>query len=315
MKGGIRVVKTTLTDELMVRLEEEGMRGRLVSVQHVQDLHEEIDGRKKDGLLDEKLYEAYLNWFDFRLPDDMPDAQSLIVVAVPQDQVPVTFSLDGKDLSLIVPPTYCYSTDEPVRKLLLNILKSKGYDLIKAALPLKLLAVHSGLARYGVNNIAYVDGMGSFCRLVAFYTDLPCERDTWVESRSMAHCENCSACYKTCPSGAIDQNRFLVRAERCITFLNEKPGGVPFPAWVDPSWHNCVVGCLRCQKKCPMNRDRVSSFEKEVTFSQVETTQIIEGTSRDDLPVETARKLEELCIINYLNELPRNLSALFARYK
>jgi len=108
---------------------------------------------------------------------------------------------------------------------------------------------------------------------------------------------------------------WLIFKSLCITFLNEKPGDVPFPEWVDPSWHNCVVGCLRCQKKCPMNRDRISSLENEVTFSQVETTQILEGTSRDDLPTETTRKLEELCLINYLNELPRNLSALFARHK
>jgi epoxyqueuosine reductase len=36
-------------------------------------------------------------------------------------------------------------------------------------LPLKSLAVRSGLAAYGRNNVCYVPGMGSFLELVGLY--------------------------------------------------------------------------------------------------------------------------------------------------
>jgi epoxyqueuosine reductase len=38
---------------------------------------------------------------------------------------------------------------------------------------LKRLAVRSGLARYGRNNVTYVEGMGSFLELSASLTDMP----------------------------------------------------------------------------------------------------------------------------------------------
>jgi len=54
-------------------------------------------------------------------------------------------------------------------------------------------------------------------------------------------CQTCQACLRACPTGAIAVERFLVRAERCVTFRNEKPGSVPFPAWVNPTWQNCLA--------------------------------------------------------------------------
>ena len=33
--------------------------------------------------------------------------------------------------------------------------------------------------------------------------------------------------------------------------MNESLG--PLPSWVEPGWHTCAVGCLRCQQACPEN--------------------------------------------------------------
>jgi len=188
-------------------------------------------------------------------------------------------------------------------------------------LPVKLLAVRSGLGAYGKNNICYVPGMGSFHRLVAFYSDLPCPEDNWQELQMLERCQNCSACVRHCPTGAIPSaqlrtgtsERFLLRAERCITFHNERAGDFPFPAWLDPSWHNCLVGCLDCQRICPQNKDFLEWVEEGAEFSREETALLLEGVPLDQLPAETGRKLEQLDLIEYFDALPRNLRVFFAR--
>jgi len=96
------------------------------------------------------------------------------------------------------------------------------YQIARMALPLKILAVRSELASYGKNNISYIPGMGSFYRLIAFYSDFPCQEDIWLEPQMMKHCHNCSACLDNCPTGAITSGGFLLHAERCITFHNER---------------------------------------------------------------------------------------------
>jgi epoxyqueuosine reductase len=52
-------------------------------------------------------------------------------------------------------------------------------------------------------------------------------------------------------TGAIDDDRVLLHGERCLTVLNENPG--EWPAWLPPSAHNCIIGCLLCQRPCPAN--------------------------------------------------------------
>jgi epoxyqueuosine reductase len=240
----------------------------------------------------------------------MSGARSLIVVAVPQPQFRIIFTWKGKRVPVIVPPTYLYSreTDKQVEDLLAEILVPAGHHVARATVPKKLLAVRSGLGEYGKNNISYVRGMGSFHRLVAFYSDFPCQEDNWRESQMMESCQNCYACLRNCPTDAITSERFLLHAERCITFHNERPGDVPFPAWLDPSWHNCLVGCLRCQSICPENKDFLPWVEEREGLSQDEITLLREGVPLDQLPAATVTKLEQLDLVEDVGILPRNLS-------
>jgi len=304
-----------MDQELFSQLEEQGYRGRIVSIDHLDELREEIEGRHEQGLFDEEFYQKHLSWFAFALPDSLPEVKSLIVVAVPQLQYRIVFTWKGEPRPFLIPPTYVgyNDTKNQIEKLLAEAVEPQGYGVERAKLPEKLLAVRSGLAAYGRNNISYVPGMGSFQEPVAFFSDLPCEDDTWQEAQMMDACENCAACLRSCPTGAINSDRFLLHAERCLTFHNEQPGDVSFPKWIDPAWHNCLVGCLLCQKVCPQNKEFVNWVEDGAQFSEEETVLILEGVPFDQLPADTSAKWKHLGLDEDYDIYPRNLKVLLDR--
>ena len=125
----------------------------------------------------------------------------------------------------------------------------------------------------------------------------------------MDSCKNCSACMKACPTGALARDRFAVHAERCLTFVNELT--TPLPDWVRSEWHNCLIGCMKCQAICPRNKPFMSLFEDRAEFTTQETEAILKQTTFTDLPDTTKQKLRisELGD-DYYETLGRNLSAL-----
>jgi epoxyqueuosine reductase len=298
--------------KLLRRLEERGYRGRVVAIHRLRDLQEEIESRHRADLFDERFYRQRLTGFTFEPPKGLPEARSLIVVAAPQPQIRFTFTWDEERVGLVVPPTYLHwqETDGQIEDLLARVLAPAGYQVAQIALPKKLLAVRSGLTAYGRNNVTYVPGMGSFYRLAAFASDLPCPADGWQEAAMMERCQTCRACLHNCPTGAITAERFLLHAERCITFHNEEPGDVPFPAWMDPAWHNCLVGCLHCQSVCPENKEVLASVEDGAEFTAEETALLLDGVSLDRLPAAMAERLQRWDLVDLLDVLPRNLQVL-----
>jgi epoxyqueuosine reductase len=307
----------TMETHLAEKLDERGYHGRVVSLRHLSELRDEIQTRCVDGSLDQTFYDECLSEFDFNPPEEMPDARSLIIAAVRQAQIRFTFTWNDAQVELMVPPTYLHwqRTNRQVGDTLAEILRPAGYRVAEASVPKKLLAVRSGLAVYGRNNISYIDGMGSFHRLAAFYSDLPCDTDNWQEPRMMERCQACTVCLNHCPTGAITDQRFLLQAERCIVFHNEHPTDVPFPRWLDSSWHNCLVGCMLCQTTCPENRDFLESVEDGAAFSSEETTLLLEGRPPDQLPPRTVEKLKQSDLIDLLDVLPRNLRVLLDKLK
>lgn len=223
--------------ELLLHLVKHGYRGRIVSIQRLPELKSHVEQCRRQGLFDTEFYQERLAWFDFRIPDNMPKAKSIIVVAVPRPQSQVIFTWKGERRALILPPTYMAykEINRQTEDLVAKFLNLRGYQVKPTSLPLKLLAVRSGLGEYGRNNICYVPGMGSFLQLVGVYSDLPCSKDEWREPQMMERCRHCEACRRSCLTGAVPSDRFLLRAERCIVFHNERKGDIPFPAWIDPS--------------------------------------------------------------------------------
>jgi epoxyqueuosine reductase len=301
-------------NEVFAELRKRGYQARVVSIRHLQSIQAEIAERRQQGLLDKDFYKDRLSWFKFLPPEDFV-AASLIVVAVPRPQSQAIFKWKGGRLPLILPPTYTAydETSKAIGGLLSELLGRKGYRATQTALPLKVLAVRSGLASYGRNNITYIPGLGSFLQLVAVYSDLPCEIDTWREPAMMKACEKCTRCREACPTGAIPSDRFLLRAERCIVYHNEKPGGVPFPNWLKPSWHNCIMGCMHCQRACPVDQKFLDWIGVKEEFSEAETKLFLEGAKLDELPEATAKKLGHLGLAGDIDRFPRNLRVFYER--
>ena len=298
-----------MEEQLLLQLEQRGCQGRIVPIRHLADLQEEIEAHYREGRIDQAVYQEHLTVLNFSLPDSLPGASSLIVVAVPLPPTRFTFIWNGKPVPLLVPPTYLrwWETNKRVADLLGKVLTPRGYRTVEAVLPKKLLAVRSGLGAYGKNNICYVPGMGSFLGLTVFFSDLPCPEDNWQDLRMMESCQDCSACLHNCPVGAITSERFLLHAERCITFHSERLNEIPFPSWFDPAWHTCLVGCMRCQRICPQNKEFLEWVEPGAEFSEEETALFLQATPFDRLPAATAEKLKQGDLVGLVDVFPRNL--------
>lgn len=295
-------------DKVLRQLKAIGCDARIVAAAHVDELSKEIEESKRLGHLCDDLYQERLTFFVFNPPESLQNHKSIIVVAAPQPHVQFSFIWNGKARRCAVPPTYSASINGYVQKIIKKVIEREGYHLEPTALPLKLLAVRSGLATYGKNNITYVDGMGSYHRLMAFYSDLRCTSDSWRPSTMMERCVKCSACLKGCPTQAIDHERFLLRAERCLTYHNESLKDVP--GWIQSSWHHCIVGCLACQSICPENKRIKGWVEIAGSFSQEETEVLMRHTPVNHLPARVKDQLQRSGLLEYLEILPRNLNLL-----
>jgi epoxyqueuosine reductase len=314
MLGGVEPMIDAAETQIQRTFADRGWAGRLVPAHHRRDLWDELTSRRDAEEIDAALFEEGISFFSGLAGPAEPDVRSMLVVAVPDRMAEVHFAWQGREVAVTVPPTYLQGwrgIDAEVQRVLSAAIAEADHRILgPATFPRKLLAARSGLARYGRNNITYVEGMGSFHRLVALYTSVEPAGDPWQEPEMMQSCESCHACLSACPTGAITDERFLVHAERCLTFWNEKPGDVPFPEWIDPAAHNQLVGCMVCQAVCPRNAGRFQTVEHGPSFTEQETEILLRGVSIGELPQETVAKLEQHDLVAYVGLLSRNLGAV-----
>ena len=274
--------------------------------EHLKEISADFKILVKKGLLNEEFYKSNLTDFNYDYESILSNGKSVMVIASPQCRSIAEFKYAGKKITAVIPPTYIYpSINSRITKILNNVLVEKGYSFAKPNLPLKLLAVRSGLGKYGRNNVCYIPKLGSFFRLSAYITDYEFEEDSWGDIKVMESCSSCSACIDNCPTGAIDIGRFLIHAQNCITHFNEYDTQIP--EWVGPDSHNSIVGCMKCQAVCPHNKELIDFVDERICFSEKETKMILDGNTLDNLPLETRNKISFIGMEPYLCVLPRNI--------
>jgi epoxyqueuosine reductase len=216
-----------------------GEKAKLIPICRLESLREALACFKRDEALNRFQEWILGGLYSFEPPGGFP-ALSILLVAIPHPfYAHVELAQSGKRYRCLSPVASDFETTEANIRAALP----EGYLLAAAEnLPLKRLAVQSGLAEYGRNNICYIGGMGSSFSLSAFFSDIPCEDGDWNEVRVASICSDCGYCLARCPTGAIREDRFLIDNMRCLSYLNER--AEPFPPWLDEAVHHCLYDCL-----------------------------------------------------------------------
>ena len=273
---------------------------------------EDVLSRRRSGELDAAFFEANLASFEsLEVPWEGP--ATVVVVVMPRPAHSVGFTVGGRQVETVFPPTYLRYRPifEDVRLDLLDH-GLPGARVERLDVPLKSLAARLGLVRYGRTNLAYTPEFGSYLQLFGYLTDspLPLAEDWRPRAPELlTECEECSVCLAACPTGAIGGDRVLLHGELCLTVLNENPG--EWPAWLPASAHNCILGCLLCQRPCPANPE-LPVEGSDIVFTAAETDALLadrgvhEGAAWDGIKA----KLEQLGQPYEEPVMGRNLRAL-----
>lgn len=292
-------------------------KSSILSVDRFPELQREFDDIRKDGgLAAHKTFLREVGGLGFSVPREFPQAKSVVVVAAFSKTMTVDFLVEGQARRVVIPPQYykdslnAATLPAVVRDDVLKSPEARVAD-VTARVPLKLLAARSGLGRYGRNNMVFVDGMGSYNVLWAFLTDVPAAEDAWSELDVLDSCRHCSHCDRACPTDCIPRGRFVIDAGRCITLYNENDG--KFPNFVLPSMHHALMGCMRCQTRCPENRGIGEITASLGGVTAEETRRILEGRPDDALLASLRRTLAGFPPLETAELFPiltRNLKAL-----
>ncbi|MGB8951365.1 MAG: 4Fe-4S double cluster binding domain-containing protein [Candidatus Aminicenantales bacterium] len=292
---------------------------KTMSVAHFKDLQEDIDKlRQHHKLSRNKIYRSYIDRLKFEIPETFPKAHSIIVMAVFTRAMFVKFHLTGKTYDTMLSPQYYddgISLEDLKKVIQKEIVREPAVKIEQAkGLHLKLLAVRSGLGRYGRNNLCFIDGMGTFITLYAFYTDYQFKEDSWHDMDMLDACRDCQICFGICPTNAITRENFVIDAGKCITLYNEIDG--KFPNWILPSMHNALMGCMKCQLRCPVNEGYIDSSGRFDDVTEEETRKILQGKADDDLFKSLSQKLKSFPPASSREYFPiftRNLRVIISR--
>lgn len=286
---------------------------RIVSVDRLPQLDADLERVEHRGWLsNNEVFRSYIADFDYRPPEALPGARSIVVVARRQRITQIDFHFRGEIHRVLIPTGYVRSIPgaEAVEAYVrASVVTDQRFRLERSFnLPLKTLAARSGLTQYGKNNIAYVNGMGSLHALSAFYTDQEFEVYDWHTMRMMHICNGCEICVKKCPTRCIKNDRFVIRVEECLALYSELPD--PIPEWIDTSAHNALVGCLHCQYTCPANERFVEERNVLEDITAEETEMLVTGAEDETLRLSIEAKLERFGLVTDLAHLARNLKFL-----
>lgn len=293
-----------MKSELKSFAESKGYKLEVVDIDKVRAIKADLDKFQKETDLNSFQKWILNKHFNFNaLPQKM---KSVIIMAVPRhaSYANITFNRNGKEYKMFGTVSALVDSAE---RAIFKFVKDAGYDInVERRIPLKRLAVQSGLAEYGRNNLTYVDGIGSYLVYAAFSTDMPCENDNWREMVVSSVCQNCEICLNNCPTQAIVKDRFLLKNNRCLSAWNE--GLQDFPEIIPKSAHHTPYDCLKCQVCCPLNAKHQTTVD--VDFTEAEVERILVGAPYKDISKEFKNKINLLGLDSWPS-VQRNLKYLF----
>ncbi len=277
----------------------------------VSSVQREISGRRSGLEINRRFYDEQLKSVVAKGLEN-PE-HTIVLVARPSPAHLVGFDVAGESVEVLLPPTYFRyraSFEDVRRELVEHVFKKARVEHLAA--PLKALASRLDLVAYGRNNIGYVKGMGSYFQLCGYVTDAVLPEMSLPDSGEgslLPDCESCGICTSVCPTGAITEERVLLHAERCLTYANESEGN--WPEWIPAGSHNCLIGCLECQRVCPANPE-LPVERSGMIFSAEETRVLLSNERASDSQTETGIRFKLAWLGQpYIESiLGRNLKAL-----
>ena len=272
------------SNEIIRRLQSAGFRAAFLPyacIEQIGAFYDELSGNNDDAPF---IRGAAQRFHDLNKPGREFEPLSFLIVACPSELTQVALQTGNGRHTVPIPPTYLGYISE--RQRLEDAIKSTDGNCQIAhteGISHKLLAVCCGLGRFGRNNICYVEGLGSYCSLHAYYTDIPCEGE-YRPPAFLDECETCKLCENNCPTGVIGKNPYI-DATRCLTILNERRD--PMPDWLPRDVHHTLIGCMRCQEVCPYNAALTQKVARTLELDAAETRALL-SSSADAQPMSSA---------------------------
>ena len=298
-----------MLDKLRIEAKIHNNKLVMIPIDRLYELQKELQDFRDTEELNGFQKWIFSDIYKFELPEVNFEAKSIILVAVPHPMyVNVILHYQGKSYQT---KGLGSSDMQTTRDYITKIVNEEGYQAQEIwHFPLKRLAVQSGLAIYGRNNITYVDEYGSSISYIAFVSDARSEEDNWREMCYDKFCDKCGLCLTTCPTGAIRQERFLINNERCLSCINEGEG--EFPDWLPKDVHHTIYDCLRCQEKCPLNLKVKDPGEviRTLEISEEETEMLLAGKGKDDFSQEFLERAAVIDLFAWNATLARNIRAI-----
>ena len=78
----------------------------ILSTSHLGELQDRFQKFVLSGKVSDVVQDKYIKRFTFDIPEALPSAKSIIIIAIPQKISIFTFHVQGKPFDVIYPPTY-----------------------------------------------------------------------------------------------------------------------------------------------------------------------------------------------------------------
>ena len=76
-------------------------KAEALPVERLTDLGDDFKNCLQNGLIDSKVYDSYLKGFSFKVPDDLKDIRSIIILSIARPQHRLKINLDERTVDAI----------------------------------------------------------------------------------------------------------------------------------------------------------------------------------------------------------------------